>query len=104
MRERLAGIEELVLLAAASLGDDAYGVTVQQRLAHETGGPVSLGPVYAALDRLERRGHVRSAWGAATPQPGRRRQRVFPLPAPGRPALRDTSATRPRVSPAGRAP
>src|SRR2546425_196107 len=93
MRKRLAGIEELVLLAAASLGDDAYGVTVQQRLAHETGGPVSLGAVYAVLDRLERRGHVRSAWGEATPQRGGRRKRMFRVTTQGlTPSARDPCA------------
>src|SRR5206468_12385669 len=47
MKKRLAGFEELVLLATASLGEEAYGVTVQQRLEAETGSAVALGAVYA---------------------------------------------------------
>src|SRR5216117_1153409 len=43
MKKRLAGFEELVLLATASLGEEAYGVTVQQRLEAETGSAVALG-------------------------------------------------------------
>src|SRR5213083_2875904 len=62
MKKRLAGFEELVLLATASLGEEAYGVTVQQRLEAETGSAVALGAVYAVLDRLERKGYARSAW------------------------------------------
>lgn len=104
MPDRLAGMEELVLLAAASLGDVAYGVTVQQRLADETGSPVSLGAVYAVLDRLERRGYVRSAWGEATPQRGGRRKRMFRITAHGVTALRDMSRIRSRLSQAVLAP
>ena len=98
MTTRLAGLEELVLLAAASLGDQAYGVTVQQRLGAETGSPVALGAVYAALDRLERKGYVRSAWGEATPQRGGRRKRMFRVTAPGLTALRAMSRIRSRLA------
>ncbi len=98
MAKRLAGFEELVLLAAASLGDHAYGVTVRQRLDAETGGPVALGAVYAVLDRLERKGYVRSAWGEATPQRGGRRKRMFSVTAPGRAALRDMGRIRSRLA------
>jgi len=94
----LAGLEELVLLAAASLGEQAYGVTVQQRLEGETGSPVSLGAVYAVLDRLERKGYVRSSWGEATPQRGGRRKRMFRVTAPGLAALREMGRIRNRLS------
>jgi len=98
MLKRLAGFEELVLLAAASLGDQAYGVTVQQRLEAETGAPVALGAVYAVLDRLEQKGYVRSAWGEATPQRGGRRKRMFRVTAPGLTALREMGRIRTRLA------
>src|SRR5436309_13655321 len=88
MKKRLAGFEELVLLATGSLGEGAYGVTVQQRLEAETGSAVALGAVYAVLDRLERKGYVRSAWGETTPQRGGRRKRMSRVPPPGVRALR----------------
>src|SRR5256885_17027464 len=96
MKKRLAGFEELVLLATASLGEEAYGVTVQQRLEAETGSAVALGAVYAVLDRLERKGYVRSAWGEATPQRGGRRKRLFRVTAPGLNALRAIGQIRSR--------
>jgi PadR family transcriptional regulator PadR len=96
--KRLAGFEELVLLAAASLGDEAYGVTVQQRLEHETGSAVSIGAVYAVLERLERKGYVRSAWGDATPQRGGRRKRMFTVTAAGATALRVMGRIRSRLA------
>lgn len=98
MAKRLAGFEELVLLAAASLGEHAYGVTVQQRLEEETGSGVAIGAVYAVLDRLERKGYVRSAWGEATPQRGGRRKRMFRVTAPGLAALREMGRIRSRLS------
>ena len=98
MAERLGGTEELVLLAAASLGGHAYGVTVQQRLEQEAGSTVSLGTVYAMLDRLERARHVRSAWGEATPQRGGRRKRMFRVTASGLAALREMGRIRSRLA------
>jgi DNA-binding PadR family transcriptional regulator len=98
MTERLGGTEELVLLAAASLGEHAYGVTVQQRLEREAGSTVSLGAVYAILDRLEHAGYVRSAWGEATPQRGGRRKRMFRVTAPGLAALREMGRIRSRLA------
>jgi len=98
MAERLGGTEELVLLAAASLGEQAYGVTVQQRLEREAGSTISLGAVYAILDRLERAGYVRSAWGEATPQRGGRRKRMFRVTASGLAALREMGRIRSRLA------
>lgn len=95
--KRLAGFEELVLLATASLGEVAYGVTVQQRLEEETGSAVALGAVYAVLERLERKGFVRSSWGEATPQRGGRRKRMFRVSAPGLGALREMGRIRARL-------
>jgi len=98
MKKRLAGFEELVLLATGSLGEGAYGVTVQQRLEAETGSAVALGAVYAVLDRLERKGYVRSAWGETTPQRGGRRKRMFRVTAPGLSALRAMGRIRSRLA------
>ena len=45
----LGGFEELVLLAVEALGDNAYGVAVQELAEENAGRPISLGAVYAAL-------------------------------------------------------
>jgi DNA-binding PadR family transcriptional regulator len=44
--------------------------------------------VYATLDRLERKGLVRSTVGSATAERGGRRKRVFRVSATGSAALR----------------
>ena len=94
MSKRLAGFEELVLLTVASLGAAAYGVTVQERLEAETRAAISIGAVYAVLDRLERKGFVRSWVGGATAERGGRRKRFFKASANGLAALREMDRIR----------
>ena len=61
--DRLGEFEELLLLALQALGDETSVVSVQQYLERISGRSVSLGAVYAGLDRLELKGFVRSAMG-----------------------------------------
>jgi DNA-binding PadR family transcriptional regulator len=95
--EQLGAFEELVLLVVHGLGDNAYGVGVQQVLERETGRSVSLGPVYTVLDRLEGKGLVRSEMVAGTPTRGGRSRRVFALTAAGHRALRSLQQIRARL-------
>jgi DNA-binding PadR family transcriptional regulator len=95
--DQLGAFEELVLLAVHGLGDEAYGMTVQQVLEHETGRAVSLGPVYTVLDRLEAKGLVRSTMVAGTPTRGGRRRRVFRLTPAGSRALTSLQQIRARL-------
>jgi PadR family transcriptional regulator len=81
--EHLGAFEELVVLAVHGLDDQAYGVAVQQLLEKETGRAVSLGAVYAALDRLEAKRLVSSHMQAGTARRGGRSRRVFRLTAEG---------------------
>lgn len=92
--EHLGELEELALLIVIGLAGEAYGVTVQRRLERDAHRPIALGAVYAALERLERKGYVRSAVGEMTPQRGGRRKRVFAATADGRRAATQTRRTR----------
>jgi DNA-binding PadR family transcriptional regulator len=73
----LREFEELVLLSVRMRGDDASGVTIQQVLASEAGRDVSLGAIYTVLERLGRKGLVRSWLGEPTPVRGGRRRRHY---------------------------
>ena len=95
--EYLGAFEELVLLAVASLGDDAYGVKVQQKVEHDAERAVSLGAVYASLDRLERKGFVSSWIGETGAFRGGRRKRHFTVTAEGRAELRAMRRVRDRM-------
>ncbi len=95
--DRLGEFEELLLLAIYALGDDTYGVPVQQHVERAARRNVSMGAVYAALDRLERKGYVRSLTGEATAVRGGKRKRHFSITAEGRQVLRDVRSVRERL-------
>ena len=93
----LGAFEELVLLAVASLDDEAYGVPVQERVERDAERPVSLGAVYASLDRLERKGYLTSWVGPAAEYRGGRRKRHFAITAEGRAALKEMRRIREKM-------
>jgi DNA-binding PadR family transcriptional regulator len=95
--EYLGAFEELVLLAVAGEGENAYGITVRDRVERDAERSVSLGAVYAALDRLEDKAYVRSWVGETGPYRGGRRKRHFSLTAQGRDALREMHRIRARM-------
>lgn len=92
--DRVGEFEELTLLAVRAHGDRAYAVTVQQFVEQNAGRDVSMGAVYAALDRLERKGFVQSAFGEATPTRGGKRKRLFGLTSLGMRTLKDLRRVR----------
>jgi PadR family transcriptional regulator PadR len=90
--------EQAVLTAILSLGDNAYGVTihaaVQQLLDPRS---VSLGAVYATLDRLEDKDLVTSWLSDPTPERGGRSKRHYRLEQPGVRALHDSAVAAKRI-------
>ena len=75
--DRLGEFEEFALLAVCALGDRTYGVPVLDYIEHATGRRVTIGAVYAALTRLEEKGHVRSVLGDPEPVRGGKRKRLY---------------------------
>jgi len=55
----LGEFEQIVMLAVARLNDDAYGMKIRREIESRTGRTVSLGAVYATLDRLTDKGAVK---------------------------------------------
>ena len=85
--QSLGEFEQIVLLAVARLGDNAYGVTIRSELAQCTGRGPTAGALYTTLDRMEKKGLVKSWLGEPTPQRGGRPKRFFKLTPGGRAAL-----------------
>lgn len=83
----LGSLEHIVLLAVARLEPDAYGMTVRREIEKRTGRNVSIGAVYATLERLEAKGCVSSTLGEPTAERGGRAKRHFRLEAQGERAL-----------------
>lgn len=92
--ENLGEFEELVLLAVRGLGESATGATIQEALQKRAGRRASLGAIYAALDRGQRKGLVDSWLGESVPEPGGRRRRHYAVTAEGDAALRESRRVR----------
>ncbi len=90
-RSYLGEFELMILLAVIHLGDDAYGVPISRELEAHRGRDVSVGSVYAALDRLEAKGLVESSLGDPTPERGGKAKRYFRVTREG---LRQVHETR----------
>lgn len=97
-KDYLGHFEEIVLLAVLRLAENAYGAKIRQTVAEATERDVSIGAVYATLDRLERKGYLKSWQGEATPERGGRAKRYFEVVGAGERALNDTNAARTRLT------
>lgn len=98
VRGYLGEFEHIVLLALLRLGDRAYGVTVRQEIQDRTGREVSIGAVYATLDRLQSKGCIKSFRGEPTPERGGRSKRFFRITAKGVTAVTHTQQALERMT------
>jgi DNA-binding PadR family transcriptional regulator len=94
---RLGEFEQLVLLAVLRLGDDAYGVPIQREIEERAGRRVTVGALYATLDRLEGKRLLHSWFADPTPQRGGRSKRYFKLLPAGADALAESKAAYDRM-------
>lgn len=90
----LGEFEEVVLLTIAALTDDAYSVAICDEIDRVTERKVKLGVVHAVLNRLEKKGFVKSELGEATKERGGRRKRFFSVTHAGKVALTKVKAQR----------
>lgn len=95
--DRVGEFEELTVLAVRALGEPAYAVPVQRFIEKKARRAVSMGAVYAALARLEKKGLLRSTVGEATPHRGGKRKRLYEVTALGMRTLRDVRQVRERI-------
>jgi PadR family transcriptional regulator len=89
MAAYLGEFEQLILLALARLGEDAYGVTIRATLIERTKRTPSFGAIYSTLRRMEHKGLVRSFAGEPEPVRGGRAKKHVVLTPRGRAALRE---------------
>jgi len=81
-KAEIGELEQLVLLAAMRLEDEAHAPAIARLLEAHAGRELSRGTLYAALDRLESRGLLE--WrieGGTAEGPNRRRRRFRVTPA-----------------------
>ncbi len=94
----LGQFEQLVMTAILTLRENAYGVTIHSKIEELVSPkPVSLGAVYATLDRLEDKGLIASWLSEPTPERGGRSKRHYRLQDSGTRALRESALTAKRI-------
>jgi PadR family transcriptional regulator PadR len=82
-RDKIGPFEFDVLASLVEQPNDAYGLTLRDRLQDRLRRKVSLGAVYATLERLEAKGFISSWWTEGTPERGGRRKRLYKIEASG---------------------
>ena len=85
----LGELEYLLITAAAGLGEDAYGVSIREEIQSTTGRQCSLGALYTTIDRLEKKGLLKTWMGDATAERGGRAKRLVRVTAHGVEAAKD---------------
>ena len=94
MKGYLGEFEELVLLVIATLGQDAYGVAIKERIEERANRRISIGALHATISRLEDKGFLTSYLGGATAERGGRRKRYFELTEEAKGALASMKSLR----------
>jgi PadR family transcriptional regulator PadR len=72
----LGEFEYLLITAAATLGDNAYGASMREEIETATGRKCSIGALYTTIDRLEKKGLIKTWMGEATMERGGRAKRM----------------------------
>jgi DNA-binding PadR family transcriptional regulator len=94
MKQYLGEFEELVLLTIASLGDQAYGVSIKEDIEQRCKREISIGALHSTITRLEEKKYLKSWLGGATQERGGRSKRFFELTREGKGALALTKSLR----------
>lgn len=93
----LGEFEEIVILTIAALSYDAYSVAICDELSEQTGRKVKLGVVHAVLNRLEKKGLVKSHLGEASKVRGGKRKRFYLITGVGKAAILKAKEIRERM-------
>lgn len=89
MKEKYLGeFEHILLLSVIRLKSDASGAQIRQLLSELIERDVSIGALYSTLERLEKKGFVKSRLGEVTSERGGRAKRYFEVTGEGKSALK----------------
>ncbi len=82
--------EEMILLTVWKLQDEAYGVTIREYLQEITSKKISIGGIYVPLDRLVRKGLLKTFQADPTPERGGMSKRYYYITSEGVKTLQDS--------------
>ena len=94
----LGEFEYLLITAASSLGDEAYGAAIRQEIQESMGRSCSIGALYTTIERLETKCLLKTWMGEATPQRGGRAKRMVRVTPKGMLAAKEFYKAIMRVS------
>ena len=90
----LGEFEELVLLTIATLGEEAYGVSIQHDIETRCNRSISIGALHSTITRLEEKGFLKSWLGGATQARGGRSKRYYEITAAGKKSVAESKSLR----------
>jgi PadR family transcriptional regulator, regulatory protein PadR len=83
----LGEFEQVVLLSLLRLGNGAWGAAIRRDIQERIGRELPVSVVYVTLQRMEKKGWVKSYVGDPTKERGGRRRRHYLIDTPGEHAL-----------------
>ena len=83
----IAEFEQVVLLSLLRLGNGAWGAAIRRDIQQRIGRELPVSVVYVTLQRMEKKGLVKSYVGEPTAERGGRRRRHYLIDTPGEQAL-----------------
>jgi PadR family transcriptional regulator, regulatory protein PadR len=83
----LGEFEQVVLLSLLRLGNGAWGAAIRRDIQERIGRELPVSVVYVTLQRMEKKGWVKSYVGDPTNERGGRRRRHYLIDTPGEHAL-----------------
>ena len=90
----LGEFEELVLLAVASMTQEAYAVSIKEEILVKVDRKTNISAIHTALYRLEDKGFLESYVGEATAKRGGKGKRLFRVTAFGLRILKEAKEKR----------
>lgn len=84
---KLGDFEETLLLIVGILAKEAYAFKIAEEFEAQTKKATSIGAVHSTLERLGKKGFLKSEMGAPTSERGGRRKRIYEITAEGHRAL-----------------
>lgn len=87
MDDALKYTEQIIMIAILRKHPNAYGVSIFEALSEMAGLEPALATIYTTLEKLEKRGFVKSRQGPATAERGGRAKMFYELTGRGQKAL-----------------
>ena len=80
---KIGALEEMVILLAAAMQEEAYAVSIRREYTGRTGNEISIPAIHTVLKRLENKGMLRSHESEPTRDRGGRKKRIYTITRSG---------------------